>query len=106
MSSKNSAEAAWERGSAEFRFAETLRFVLRESRRLRRTRSLRYLAGEAIEEYPHVKPYPSALIFGTTRANRPLHIVCAYDDLEDRAVIVTVYQPQPDRWVEYRRRKK
>ncbi len=32
------------RGSAEFRFAETMRFVLRESRRLRRTRSLRYLA--------------------------------------------------------------
>ncbi len=34
----------WERGSAEFRFAETLRFVLRESRRLRRTRSLRDLS--------------------------------------------------------------
>lgn len=33
-----------QQGSAEFRFAETLRFVLRESRRLRRTRSLRYLA--------------------------------------------------------------
>ena len=32
-------------GSAEFRFAETLRFVLRESRRLQRTRSLRYFAG-------------------------------------------------------------
>src|SRR5712692_7127411 len=31
-------------GSAEFRFAETLRIVLRESRRLQRTRSLRYLA--------------------------------------------------------------
>jgi hypothetical protein len=33
----------WERGSAEFRFVETLRSVLRESRRLRRKRGLRYL---------------------------------------------------------------
>jgi hypothetical protein len=63
-------------------------------------------AGETIEEYPDDRPYPSALIFGTTRASRPLHVVCAYDDREDRTVVVTVYQPEPDRWAEYRRRKK
>ncbi len=34
----------WERGSAEFRFVETLRFVHRESRRPPRTRSLRHLS--------------------------------------------------------------
>lgn len=61
--------------------------------------------GEVIEMYPDDTPYPSVLIFGTTRAVRPLHMVCAYDADTDRAVIVTVYQPDPDRWEDYRRRK-
>ena len=63
-------------------------------------------AGEVIETYPEDSPYPSALIFGRTKAVRPLHIVCAYDRLDDRSVIVTVYQPDPDQWEDFRRRKK
>ena len=61
--------------------------------------------GEVIETYPDDKPYPSALIFGRTHANRPLHVVCASDSEGNRAVIVTVYQPAPQRWEDYRRRK-
>ena len=61
--------------------------------------------GEVIETYPDDKPYPSALIFGRTHSNRPLHVVCAYDSEGDRAMIVTVYQPDPQRWEDYRRRK-
>jgi hypothetical protein len=61
--------------------------------------------GEVIEMYPDDKPYPSVLIFGKTAANRPLHTVCAYDGGSDRAVIVTVYQPDPQRWEDNRRRK-
>lgn len=61
--------------------------------------------GEVIEEYPDDTPYPSALLFGTTEADRPLHIVCAYDAEGDRAIIVTVYHPDPQRWYDYRRRK-
>lgn len=63
-------------------------------------------AGEVIEMYPDDTPYPSVSIFGTTGADRPLHAVCAYDAVEDRAVIVTVYQPDPDRWEAYCRRKR
>lgn len=63
-------------------------------------------AGEVIETYPDDTPYPSVLIFGTTDADRPLHTVCAYDSQEDRTVVVTVYQPHPDRWESYRRRKR
>ena len=33
--------------------------------------------GEIIEEYPDDKPYPSFLVYGKTRADRPLHVVCA-----------------------------
>ena len=61
--------------------------------------------GEAIKEYPDDAPYPSVLIFGTTSKGRPLHVVCAYNEEEDQVVIVTVYQPNPDRWVDYRRRR-
>jgi len=61
--------------------------------------------GEEIETYPDDMPYPSVLIFGTTNAGRPLHTVCAYDSDDDQAVIVTVYQPDPERWEDYRRRK-
>ena len=60
--------------------------------------------GEVIEVYPDAEPYPGALIFGRTKLDRPIHIVCAYDSSEDRAVIITIYQPDPKRWVDYRTR--
>jgi hypothetical protein len=63
-------------------------------------------SGEVIEEYPEDKPYPSVLIFGRTMADRPLHIVCAYNKREDLAIIITVYHPNPELWTEYKRRRK
>ena len=59
--------------------------------------------GEIIEEYLDDKPYPSVLIFGKSR-KKPIHIVCAYSDEENIAIIITVYRPNPDRWNGYRRR--
>lgn len=61
--------------------------------------------GEIIETYPDDTPYPSILLFGRTNAHRPLHTVCAYNQGDNQIVVVTVYQPDPDRWEEYRRRK-
>lgn len=63
-------------------------------------------AGEVIEEYPEDKPYPSVLIFGRTISDRPLHIVCAYNMEENLSIIITVYQPDPELWIDYKRRKK
>ncbi|OGK05770.1 MAG: hypothetical protein A2W80_12815 [Candidatus Riflebacteria bacterium GWC2_50_8] len=63
-------------------------------------------AGEVIEEYHKDKPYPSFLIFGKTKANRPLHIVCAVVEPEKTLAIITVYQPNPERWINYRGRKR
>jgi len=60
---------------------------------------------EILSDYPYDKPYPSALIYGITFTGRPLHIVCAYDDDEDRIIVVTLYQPDPHLWVEFRTRK-
>jgi hypothetical protein len=62
--------------------------------------------GEVIELYPEDTPYPSVLIFGITDAKRPLHMVCAYNSGDDQVVVVTVYQPDPNRWEDYRRRKR
>lgn len=63
-------------------------------------------AGEVIEEYHKDKPYPSFLVFGKTSINRPLHIVCAPAETEKTLVIITVYQPNPELWIDYRRRKR
>ncbi len=62
--------------------------------------------GKVIEEYLKDKPYPSILVFGLTNVKRPLHIVCAYDSECDKAIVITVYQPDPLRWDDYQRRKR
>ena len=62
-------------------------------------------SGESIEDYPDDQPYPSALILGYTRLRRPLHVVCAHSSEDDIAIVITVYQPDPARWVDYRRRR-
>ena len=62
-------------------------------------------AGEMIEDYPDDEPYPSMLIFGRTDLGRPLHVVAAYAAGEDTCTMITVYHPDPSRWIEYRRRR-
>ena len=62
-------------------------------------------SGIVIESYPEDEPYPSSLIYGRTFEDRPLHVVCAYAKDEETAIIVTVYQPDPDRWIDFVRRK-
>ena len=60
--------------------------------------------GQIIEDYPTDKYGPSCLIFGTSRANRPLHIQCTYPS-NVNVKIITVYEPDPDRWIEFRTRR-
>lgn len=63
-------------------------------------------SGEIIEDYPLDKPYPSCLIYGRTNANLPVHSVWAYNSETSYAVLITVYVPDPDRWVDFRERIK
>lgn len=59
---------------------------------------------ELIEDYPDDKYAPSALLLGFTRNNRPLHIqVARHDALLVK--IITLYEPNPTEWVEYRKRR-
>ena len=60
---------------------------------------------EVIEDYPDDKYGPSCLILGYTIAGRPLHVQCAYSDATI-VKIVTVYRPDPERWIDMRSRKR
>lgn len=61
------------------------------------------LAGEIIEEYPEDKYSPSCLIYGNTLAGRALHVQCS---IPPRVRVVTVYQPDPNEWIDNRQRRK
>ncbi len=61
--------------------------------------------GEIIEDYPTDFPFPSSLIFGTSQKNDPIHSVWAYDERSELAILITVYRPDPGRWVEFRTRR-
>ena len=62
--------------------------------------------GEIIEDYPGDRPYPSCLIHGETFGGEPVHTVWAYNEQSQWAVLITVYRPDPNRWVNWRRRKR
>ena len=53
--------------------------------------------GTMIEDYPTDTPYPSCLVLGWCGI-RPLHIVVAYNKLDDETVIITAYEPDPAKW--------
>ena len=57
-----------------------------------------------IEDYPDDKYSPSCLILGYTDNNRPLHIQCSYAN-RPLIKLITLYQPDPERWIEYKIRK-
>lgn len=61
-------------------------------------------AGEIIEDYPDDKYGPSCLIFGRTAEARPLHVQCSYP-VRPLIKIITVYEPDPNLWDEFRLRR-
>ena len=59
---------------------------------------------EVIEDYPEDKYGPSCLILGFTKTGRPLHVQCSYPS-RPIVKIITLYQPDPDLWIDLRIRK-
>ena len=57
-----------------------------------------------IEDYPADKYAPSCLVLGFTLNNRPLHIQISYADT-DKVRIITLYQPDPDEWIGFSKRR-
>jgi hypothetical protein len=62
--------------------------------------------GEVIEEYQSDKPHPSCLVMGKNFAGEPIHSVWAYNSGNGWAVLITVYRPDPKRWIEWKVRMK
>lgn len=60
--------------------------------------------GDVIEVYPEDKYGPSCLIFGVTRAGRPVHVQCS-DPSRPTVKIITVYEPDPALWIEFKVRR-
>ena len=63
------------------------------------------LHGEVIESYPDDRPFPSCLIFGETFRGEPIHSVWAINPDNEWAVLITVYRPAPERWINWRKRR-
>jgi hypothetical protein len=57
-----------------------------------------------IEDYPDDKYAPSCLLLGFSKARRPLHLQVSYVDAES-VKIITVYEPDPEEWYDYNRRR-
>ena len=55
-------------------------------------------SGEIIEEYPHDQPYPSRLVLGWV-GSRAVHVVVATGPAKLETIVVTVYEPDPERWL-------
>jgi hypothetical protein len=61
-------------------------------------------ASEVIEDYPADKYGPSCLLLGATAAGRALHAQVSYPS-RSLIMVITVYQPDPERWVDHRHRR-
>lgn len=56
------------------------------------------------EDYPNDKYSPSSLIFGLTINNRPLHLQVSRMDSKI-LTIITIYEPDPQKWINYSQRR-
>ena len=53
--------------------------------------------GQVLEDYPEHRRGACCLISGTTRGDRPLHVVCT--TALPVLIIITAYEPKPPKWV-------
>jgi hypothetical protein len=64
------------------------------------------LHGEIIEDYLDDKPFPSCLVYGKAQKRRHIHSVWAYSAEHDIAIVITGYIPDPNRWMDYKTRRR
>ncbi|MBI4567964.1 MAG: DUF4258 domain-containing protein [Planctomycetes bacterium] len=61
--------------------------------------------GEILADYADDQPHPSRLLMAFV-GTRPLHVVVAYDARDGAGYVVTVYEPDKDRWEDdFKRRR-
>ena len=63
------------------------------------------LKGKIVEDYPEDIPFPSCLISGNNFNEEPIHTVWAYNKKNGWAVLITVYRPEPEKWIDWQKRR-
>jgi hypothetical protein len=63
------------------------------------------LTGEILEQYPHDKPYPSCLVLSELENEQAVHTVWAFNQATQSSVLITIYRPDPRKWVNGRLRR-
>ena len=63
------------------------------------------VSGKIIENYPKDFPLPSCLILGYNKKGEPIHSVWAYDEVNKVAILITVYKPDPKKWINFEKRR-
>ncbi|MBM3156857.1 MAG: DUF4258 domain-containing protein [Chloroflexi bacterium] len=58
---------------------------------------------DVIENYPEDVRGRSCLVLGFAGDGSPIHVVCGLK--EEMLIIVTVYRPDPEQWVNWRKRR-
>lgn len=61
---------------------------------------------EVIEDYPDDPRGPSCLVLLAPERDQPVHAVWGFDEGVGRAILITVYRPDPERWSDdFRKRR-
>ncbi|MBC8447395.1 MAG: DUF4258 domain-containing protein [Chloroflexi bacterium] len=60
---------------------------------------------ELLENYPDDPRGASCLVLGFTQANAPIHLVCGVARIDEMVIIITVYRPDRDEWIDWRQRR-
>ncbi|MCH7922799.1 MAG: DUF4258 domain-containing protein [Nitrospinae bacterium] len=53
--------------------------------------------GQILENYPEHRRGACCLLYGLSRGDRPIHIVCT--TAQPAFIIITAYEPKPPRWM-------
>ncbi len=59
---------------------------------------------EIIENYPDDLRGESCLVLGFTNEDKPVHCVCGLA-MKDVLIIITIYRPDPEQWIDWRKRR-
>ena len=62
------------------------------------------LNGKVIERNPNSRPFPQCLFMYPVRPTEPLYVACGYG--RGRAHIITVHWFDPDKWIDWRTRRR
>jgi len=61
--------------------------------------------GEVIESYLKDFPFPSYLVYGKNEKEEHIHSVWGYDEKKRLAILITVYRPNPFKWIDFKKRR-